>query len=61
MRSPTGPAHGARETASDYAERVAIVASVPARNAAAFERELADGSGGVAVATRIEERLAPRA
>jgi uncharacterized YigZ family protein len=53
--------HGARKTASDYAEGVAIVASVPARNAAAFERELADGSGGVAVATRIDERLGQRA
>lgn len=53
--------HGAREGASDYAERVAIVASVPARKAAAFERDLAEGTGGAAVATRIEERLAPRA
>ncbi|MGH7587149.1 MAG: IMPACT family protein [Gemmatimonadota bacterium] len=53
--------HAARERSSDYAERVVLVTSVPARQVAAFERELADGSGGVAVATRIDERLAPRA
>ena len=53
--------HDARESSSDYAERVVLVTSVPARKAAAFELELVDGSGGVAVATRIEERLAPRA
>lgn len=53
--------HSARERSSDYAERVVLVMSVPTRRAAAFERELADGSGGVAVASRIDERLAPRA
>lgn len=53
--------HRARESSSDYAERVVLVTSVPARKVAAFERELADGSGGAAVATRLDERLAPRA
>lgn len=52
--------HGARERSSDYAERVVLVSSVPARLADAFERELVEGSGGVALARRIDERLAPR-
>ncbi|HKY60335.1 MAG TPA: YigZ family protein [Gemmatimonadota bacterium] len=53
--------HGARVSSSEYAERVVLITSVRSREAVMFEHELADGSGGVAVATRMEERLLSRA